>query len=967
MTNNYYSNVQQCVETARQLSIYKHEPEKLYEMLGTFDTSVFQEIRGLQIENPGPINRLRAFVAGLLLNGQLVTKEIIEQKRDEIEQELPKKAFKAYRNPFSIFFPFLIDPKQKIEKELLQDIINQIKERFSLENKTSHKIVDFFGSQNFGSDRLWFAIYNKSHRNQRTAKQLFFELNSGGIYISHYDRPENRHLKELHFTSENFDIQTVIDFFEPFVADIVEDLATPDFRFDMYKLSHGTNVIDDRQYEELRARKIAIVHSDTAPIGKSPTTQFEDFEACQIGDFFYLCRSNQQIVLLGRFLSEAEPCEINELSAEWYQRKYEIIAEAKPNNGYTGQETKWWSPNFNSTFRVIPKQKSEYQLANKELFVPFFGKPIEEFFLENEIIPSPEVKTEVEDSLNGGLFGIKDNRVTPTLEVDKLAGRFAGIIKNLDENTGQVLGVFGPWGRGKTFFIERVCDALEIDYHTHESKASAKFYFAKFHAWKYQDTKGVWAYLYEQIAESYYSHLNDPKWTKPTRSMFLWKLHGIMVRPLIKWLNEKLLLFRLNFVRHGFKDIYMFLLSSVLIILNSFFVPWLFKNYSILVLESINWVIVSLGAFSLTRLIYKLYQIGKKGRRIVQKYTERPTYNHLLGVQAEIQNELKALLRAWVRIKIKPVDKVVSEPANKPGVWKRFENIFKRSDPKDWQEMIVDPKKRLLLFVDDVDRCSEDRLIQVVDALRVLLEDEEIAKRLIVLTAVDERILRRSILWKYKDILELDTVKEKDNPDEETSTTHDLNKELLLKEYMDKLFITGLKLPKLDSDDRLKILVNYAESGNFLQPTENSNVNLPTSDNPSESGIKGPDDFEEELEEELEKEGKQTEEKLDKRDYLLTRDELQWIHEEMKQYGETTPRQIRIIMYRYMFAKSLVIEFYERSKINAVWSQFMAKEIVHKSMNPCHTLDENELEALEYNDQIIKNFTRKLLEIVVPY
>ncbi len=967
MTNNYYSNVQQCVETARKLSIYKREPEKLYEMLGAFDASTFQEIRGLQIENPGPINRLRAFVAGLLLSGERVTREIIEQKRDEIELEVPKKAFKAYRNPFSIFFPFLIDPKQKIEKDLLLNVIQQVKEKFALENKTSHKIVDFFGSQNFGSDRLWFAIYNKSHKNQRSAKQLFFELNSSGIYISHYDRPNNQHLKELHFTSENFDIQTVIDFFEPYVPDILEDQATPDSRFDVYKLSHGTNVINDKQFDELRTKKIAIVHSDTTPIGKSSTTQFEDFEACQIGDFFYLCRSNQQIVLLGRFLSEVEPCEINELSAEWYQRKYEIIAEAKPNNGYTGQETKWWFPNFNSTFRVIPKRKSEYQLANRELFVPFFGKTIEEFFSENEIAPAPEVKTEVEDSLNGGLFGIKDNRVKPSLEVDKLAGRFAGIIKNLDENTGQVLGVFGPWGRGKTFFIERVCEALKIDYHTHESKADAKFYFAKFHAWKYQDTKGVWAYLYEQVAESYYSHLNNPKWYKPTRSMFLWKLHGIIVRPLIKWLNEKRLLFRLNFVRHGFKDIYMFLLSLVLIVLNSFLVPWIFKNYSSLVLESINWIIVTLGTFSLTRLVYKLYQIGKKGRRIVQKYTERPTFNHLLGVQAEIQNELKALLRAWVRIKIKPVYKAVSEPANKQGFWKPLENIFKKSAPEDWQETIIDPQKRLLLFVDDVDRCSEDRLIQVVDALRVLLEDEEIAKRLIVLTAVDERILRRSILWKYKDILGLDVPKTISST-EEKSTVHDqLNKELLLKEYMDKLFITGLKLPTLDSDDRLKILVNYADSGNFLQPTENSNIDLPTSDNLGESGIKGPDDFEEELEEELEKEGEQTEEKLDKRDYLLTRDELNWIHEEMNKYSETTPRQIRIIMYRYMFAKSLVIEFYERSKINAVWSEFMAKEVVHKSMNPDHVFDEAKLAALPYNDQNIKNFTRKLIEIVVPY
>ncbi len=105
-------------------------------------------------------------------------------------------------------------------------------------------------------------------------------------------------------------------------------------------------------------------------------------------------------------------------------------------------------------------------------------------------------------------------------------------------------------------------------------------------------------------------------------------------------------------------------------------IPWIFKSYSSIALETVNWVILTFGLFSLTRLVYKLYQIGKKGRRIVQKYTERPTYNHLLGVQAEIQNELKALLRAWVRIKIKPVDKPVDESVKKHGVWKKLKNTL---------------------------------------------------------------------------------------------------------------------------------------------------------------------------------------------------------------------------------------------------------------------------------------------------
>ncbi len=963
------AEIKRFVDTATRLNLYKNHPDRLYEQLGNFDSSKFSLIRALHIEDPGPINQLRAFVAGLLQNKQPISKDIIEKKRDEIASGLTQKSFKSYSNPFSIFFPFLIDPTQKNEQEVLKAIIEQIKQELSIENKTSHNIVDFYGSQNFGSDRLWFAIYNKSHKNQRTAQQLFFELNSNGIFVSHYDRPKNIHLNELHFSVDDFSIEKIILFFKPFVSTIVDDYFKQDSALadnkNIYKVSHGINVINDLVYLQLLDEKKVIVNEDTAGLASSYSTQFEDFESAAIGDYFYLCRSNEEIVLIGRFTSASSPNTINGLGKDWHQRDYEVVAMSNPNRGYPGSSKKWWMPNFNSTFRIIPKNREEYELANRELFLPFFDKTIEEIFSEEVIPESPAPEP---NFLNGGLFGIKDNKATPSLGVKKLASQFAGIISNLEENTGQVVGVFGPWGRGKTYFVKQVCKDLKIDYNTCESADNSPFYFAKFHAWKYQDTKGVWAYLYEQIADRYYDHLNKEAWKKPNNSNFLWFLKKLMIIPFLKWKNEKCLLFRLNIERNGSREIYIFFLAFIMVFVNAYLVRKIFENITKENLESIfkiiNWCFATVGILALTSICYKLYKLGKKGKRIVRKYTERPTFNHLLGVQAEIQGELKSLLSAWIRIRYRRTDSSAKW-------YERFLSFFWESKKNKWEERLTGSKKRLLLFVDDVDRCSEDRLIQVVDSLRVLLEDEEIAKRLIVVTAVDERILNRAILWKYKDVLDLNKELEKELEEKKLRKSEKLNQSQLLKEYMDKLFITGLKLPPLTSDDQYLMLMNYAKDGDFLQSIDDLDTNDRTEDlkekTENNMGIQGPDDFEIEIDEEIEKSGVSVEERQAKKDYLLTHDELQWIRTEMNQFDDLTPRQIRIIMYRYMFAKSLVIEFFGRNRINSIWSEFLVKELVSKSMEADYKFDNGKLTELHFTDQDIINFTPKLIEIVVPY
>ena len=93
---------------------------------------------------------------------------------------------------------------------------------------------------------------------------------------------------------------------------------------------------------------------------------------------------------------------------------------------------------------------------------------------------------------------IRDNQIDPCFKVKTVASVFASHISRLQEETGQMVGIFGKWGRGKTYFKKEVEEIFENE------KSKYNFTIIDFHAWKYQDTPAIWAYLYERLSEKYF-------------------------------------------------------------------------------------------------------------------------------------------------------------------------------------------------------------------------------------------------------------------------------------------------------------------------------------------------------------------------------------------------------------------------------------------------------------------------------
>jgi hypothetical protein len=173
-------------------------------------------------------------------------------------------------------------------------------------------------------------------------------------------------------------------------------------------------------------------------------------------------------------------------------------------------------------------------------------------------------------------------------------------------------------------------------------------------------------------------------------------------------------------------------------------------------------------------------------------------------------------------------------------------------------------------------------------------------------------VLKRAIKCKYHELLAKDYCLE-DNGRKNLSLS-------ITTEYMDKLFLSGISLGMLTTDDKKEILKKYiqnrvhrptrvnvtpsnntttpqtpmgavqSESNNSIGTTTNTNVistdrqgNTQNQDSQKQAPI------------------------VDESQYDLSETEEQFLFNHMEFYKEATPRQIRIFYYRYLLGRNLLI------------------------------------------------------------
>ena len=442
--------------------------------------------------------------------------------------------------------------------------------------------------------------------------------------------------------------------------------------------------------------------------------------------------------------------------------------------------------------------------------------------------------------------------ITPTLGVKTVAETLASIIVNQYDDSGMMIGIFGKWGRGKTYLAEQTWEQIK--------EKKPKYKRIVFSAWKYQDTKSSWAYLYENFINEYLVENEENSFVDKVKN----------------YLNKSKKIWKLNLEKHTWFPIISFGLLFTLAVVWSFFVDkiWLVKS-----LVSIFGLVVLIKLFFLY-LQQKTSAIG-----LYQRYFTRKSYSDNLGFQSEVENELTNLLKTWI--------------------------------PESNQD------EKVVLFVDDIDRCNIEQVISIIDGLRVILDNPEIHERLIIITAIDEKILKEALKHKYESI-------------------EDNKIDMMYGEYLEKIFLIGLKLNKLNNYEIEDFLNNILPE---KQEEYTKSVYLGDNTFVGEKTFSNGED--------IEKVSKKTTEepKIEKSDYEISNKEREYLIEVIKKLENTTPRKIRIFYYKYLIMKQLFHIRLEEKDLIVNWHDDSDEKIIADIL--VHLANKNDLDKFE-NDKNTK-------------
>jgi hypothetical protein len=338
--------------------------------------------------------------------------------------------------------------------------------------------------------------------------------------------------------------------------------------------------------------------------------------------------------------------------------------------------------------------------------------------------------------------------------------------------------IFGHWGRGKTFLLQRLAAFLPQSYRP-----------VWFSAWKYRTRPEIWIHLYETIARA-------------SRVDGTWKSKPRAVRAFL--------------VRHGAWPVVVSLFALAISILGLGVLP------------------VLIGAVGLVTIL-KAYAFVRWAAKLPPFLFSVPRHSDKLGMQATIGEDLTALLKGWM-----PSDATRQYSSGLPSrlwlfpyvlavvslvgaAWVGFHPgdfaWLKLHPPTEvrwvavtilgslgvflpiWVVYAGRAPQQLALIIDDLDRCDPETMLELIESLKLLLEDPEVSARVQVFMLVDEDALHQAIANRYIDVRRVETSNILDSQETQLARAVD--------ETIEKLFVAHLRLPPLEKHELEELMAAY--------------------------------------------------------------------------------------------------------------------------------------------------------------
>lgn len=313
----------------------------------------------------------------------------------------------------------------------------------------------------------------------------------------------------------------------------------------------------------------------------------------------------------------------------------------------------------------------------------------------------------------GKLFSVSTDQASGTdqLNYARFADAFVTLIRNPEAKTPITIGIYGQWGSGKSFLMKKIIEGLKNDPSatpkSHRGNLKSLFerklnpqvetIVIEFNAWVYSGSEHLWAslvtHLYREIERYFGVRAHYHRLIKAFRR-FIPKTIGVFLFYAIPALLISLLI--------GFDNIQR---------------SWETANIA---LKAVGVSVVGGSLLATLPVLWSALRefadtLFMSRAMNLQQLAAKPDFRDQIGIMADIKSEISFISH-------------LLETRNKS------------------------QQTRIILFIDDLDRCEHRKAVEVLQAIMLLLADRD-GSPFVIFLGIDARVIVRAVEEHYGEVL----------------------------------------------------------------------------------------------------------------------------------------------------------------------------------------------------------------------